>query len=885
MTKHHRPNFRTGKLKGISPQNQKTVAGKTAEKGVISDVELLRSITKQSEDHQLKFYQKLLEARLPKKVTKWQQLEESLAKIAKEILEQELRKEFENFLKNEFKPFLSTDEKKSVPVLSPEDMGEDLEEEEKNTELQEERIRILYEKLPIELLTKVLKNTAGKIAMAAMAVTALVVIDQLETTEQNNIAEQTAKIINDVLLKVLSAAPMILASMLRSRSAMVTSGNMAVAAGLTVALNAVPTEAKEAPKFSRRGGSAKKEVAATPVMSKEAFHFFWVHCATDTNLAEIDKILADAKENGTLRSLLNEVSQTKEGYKYSALEVAVNLGSHQAVKKILDAIKDDRKLLKETLMKIVNAANMQGQTLLTMAAYSGYDKVVEEILAPVKGDKKLFKEVATQRNAGDESVLSTALKRKKHLALKKLLDAAKDRPEYLEELTKQDAEGYAALHRACALPADNTETIEWDIETVNIILEAVQDNPALIKTILKQKNTKGSTPLHVASTTGNYKAVKKIFAIAKNVPGLSEEIVKQTDAEGVSPLYSAALHGADRAVVEILEAFKDNPELLKFLIKQRPANQFHLDLIDHLLMAGNDEAIEIILESGIDITIKNLPDKYFSNVPKTSIYYLEAFLNSSEEASSKLTKHESAKNTKASYFQLQDGKPKEVKIGDIKPSSDDPILIELSKLGKEPRRVILASDTSNFRDMTQEAQKFKRAIDFANNLEPKVNDIVMNTGFNFVGNAHAVTFKFSREKDNNWNVDIYDPDLSVHDVAYAAYVKFITEISKAAGIKTTITPKHKVRLIVPNHDKLSCDIVSSIVAGSVILGDTHTQHLKQQCSKKKTAVVELGKELNPQIDKANKRRLQRMIEPSKSPQAQETEKVAGQQHRTSRDEL
>jgi Ankyrin repeats (3 copies) len=92
----------------------------------------------------------------------------------------------------------------------------------------------------------------------------------------------------------------------------------------------------------------------------------------------------------------------------TALYSAAKSGKADVVEKILAAIGNNKKLLKEVLLPV---KDNPGDTALHLAAYPGNADVVEKILAAIGDNNELLKEVLTVKNEDEKTVVGLAVTR------------------------------------------------------------------------------------------------------------------------------------------------------------------------------------------------------------------------------------------------------------------------------------------------------------------------------------------------------------------------------------------------------------------------------------------------------------------------------------------
>jgi hypothetical protein len=264
-------------------------------------------------------------------------------------------------------------------------------------------------------------------------------------------------------------------------------------------------------------------------------------------------------------------------------------------------------------------------------------------------------------------------------------------------------------------------------------------------------------------------------------------------------------------------------------------------------MSGNVEAVEIILQIDPQIKVEPLPIAYSTKIPQTAIYYLDAFLKA--DAISK----------QVSVFELCEGEAKETKIDDIKLASHNPILIKLDQ-----RPVILAPDL---------------LVEVANNglgetlklaAEHNVSEVVFN--IDSMKYSHTVTAKLSKDANNLWNVVIIDPNTK--GAIIQDFANFVGSALKSAGVNFKISPANyrlanerstsfSPGVIIPNYASKTlagyCDVIGSMVAASLIIGDDHSQSLRKFCVENGANCVEkIGEKLTPKIDEVMKKKMSRI---------------------------
>ena len=120
----------------------------------------------------------------------------------------------------------------------------------------------------------------------------------------------------------------------------------------------------------------------------------------------------------------------------------------------------------------------------------------------------------------------------------------------------------------------------------------------------------------------------------------------------VDPFYSSiydGYHSSTKAFLGLAAIDSQYAALINKVLEddllghQRPA--VYPRILTNLLMAGNKEAAEIIAKINPNLPFSPLPDLYYSEVPKTSIHYLEAFLKDEKSMS----------KSQITYFESDDG--------------------------------------------------------------------------------------------------------------------------------------------------------------------------------------------------------------------------------------
>ena len=118
-----------------------------------------------------------------------------------------------------------------------------------------------------------------------------------------------------------------------------------------------------------------------------------------------------------------------------------------------------------------------------------------------------------------------------------------DHRAYKAKITKS---GHTELHLAIS---------EVQYEIVEKLVELIKRNPAEVKEVLRIKNKRGHTPLHIAARTGNVRICACITAVDPTLLHVRDDKCK-------TPIYSAVQYGRKKAFLYLSSVLvNDDPHL------------------------------------------------------------------------------------------------------------------------------------------------------------------------------------------------------------------------------------------------------------------------------------------------------------------------------------
>jgi ankyrin repeat protein len=530
---------------------------------------------------------------------------------------------------------------------------------------------------------------------------------------------------------------------------------------------------------------------------------------------------------------------------------AVSLNRFEIMQEILQTIDRNESLLEEVLNQVFDLGN--GSTLLLHSIEKQKQEIAKIIIEFADKYPNLSYSVLTKIGKNGASPLYMACAVGNADLVEKILESAKKN----QNIFKKNLTQLAGQRKYSSF------MIAVDYGHYDIVLKmlsfATSNSDLLEKMLLHSEISVGDSALIKAALKGDYLMVREIIRAAKAVPGLLEKIMLNSNILGFNAIFAASHNGKEEVVLEILKELSDNEVLLGKILKIKPNNSSPSISVNFILL-GSDEAIKLLLLKFPELKIDNLPPAYRCNIPQTAIYYLEAFCNVEFLQKGK---------KKPVYYQLQDDEFKDVKIDNIK-LSGTPILVEI-----EGRRTMLAKDF----DIEDKSSliEIQNLFDLAS--KNKVNNIVFNISSNKP--AHLVSLSFSKTEKGIWSCVINDPEQ--HELKI--YKEFIESFAKNSGIKIKISNKdYRVSdngkkiadglgrggVIIPNYKTQSmsgyCDMISSMVSAALILGEEFCQDLRGYCVQQgRSCIVDLGKKLNPEVDKILKKRfdlVKQEIQPS-----------------------
>ena len=244
-----------------------------------------------------------------------------------------------------------------------------------------------------------------------------------------------------------------------------------------------------------------------------------------------------------------------------------------------------------------NHIDSEGHTALHSGIIYGSLEVVQEL---VKADQStVYICDSTQKN-----VMHYAILHKRKAILHYLLQL----PCFLELLCQQDSTCNTPLHYALC----NVQG-----EFVMVLVSAIQSR------LLNIKNDKGSNYLHLASRSGNWKALNALLSTP-----VASNMLNETDTSGVTPLHEAARYGHLRCVelllgrgammhksyngfTPFLAAVRmGQTDCAKVLFEVHPFQRDWTDdrgysALHHAVCSGNSSVLKLCLDLNIPITTNN----------------------------------------------------------------------------------------------------------------------------------------------------------------------------------------------------------------------------------------------------------------------------------------
>lgn len=394
------------------------------------------------------------------------------------------------------------------------------------------------------------------------------------------------------------------------------------------------------------------------------------------------------------------------------------------------------------------------------------------------------------------------------------------------------------------------------VEVVQVILAALQSQPALLRSVLLQLGgSQQESPLHLAvnKLEMEVEVVRAILTSPQNQPELLRDVLLQLNgpkqASSIAALIVRGETETIKTVLTVIKTLEDKrPEWIWEIINHKPSSNY-LSLVEQVAMEGDKENMKLLLDLNLPVQMPDFPQSgYRCTTPQTAIYYLEGL-------GRLVTTTQSQKKVTFCRKEEQAGKLEEKSLMDIALSKNPIMVSVVDQKDSTITKTIIAGDVGvGFKNNRIEAitGDLSKSVEFAN--EEKVNVVVFNVADNL--RQHVITVKLEREGLNSkWSTYIHDPDFlpTISEYKKRNVINFNMRLLKEIFSHEKIG-FHKMTIseaMIPNFkdsglDDGYCDIISSIVSAAYVM--RCDSELGEYCERVGSGcIVQLLNETNPAV--------------------------------------
>ncbi len=536
---------------------------------------------------------------------------------------------------------------------------------------------------------------------------------------------------------------------------------------------------------------------------------------------------------------IQEIVMQKNKSGYSSLNLESTLGKHKYVAMIISLLTESgftKDQLKEIIM---HQDNTSGNSALINSSVRDHHQTTNELIAPFQSktpeDVKIIQEIVMQENKYGNALLHILADTERYesiaIIISLLIESGFTKDQLQEVIMQKNKHGNSLLH----ILADTAKHKNIAM-IISLLIESGFTKDQL-QEIIMQKNKYGLPPLMLinAITLESIEVFRSLISPFKTKSSDDiNRIIEIVTDESIDGFVFFGNHFIDNQLLsdfismlsELSDASLDQMQLTK-LFNTQSSQGNSLSLINNLLLSGNDELIAKIIKLGFNDKILDLTFNYQSFIPKLCIYYLEAFRKIDLDLPIKEVKYYYCK---ISSDEIKDEETTIEKI-ELKGDRCDILITEIIDLNGLSKKVILSDIyTINYqknKPPQQQIQRLKNAINVANNFQ--INEILIGLDIRKYDeiSAHAISLKLTRNTTNNrWDILFHDPNQAIPKFL-GINENSINELFVASQIPFNQITQHEN--IIPNYKFGSCDIISTIVLASMIIGEDHVKKLTAKC--------------------------------------------------------